>query len=195
MVGRPFFSTLGRLDITVGDAAIRSVFLRLGIMSRYKSFDGSSNSEIRSFRGPSRHGGTRSEGDSQDAVLEALANLDRLTIRADELTTDGSTKSAINAWGAVALLAERLLGRADAAVIDAMRIIASLMRGLEMQDDAIRVLENASERLVDAGCHRSNRGIAIMDEMRAIQRSQRTALLADSVTRSDRGGWSPPRIV
>ena len=195
MVGRRVGSTLGSIAITVGDAAVRSVVLRLEIMSRYKSFDRFSNSDIRSVGGSSRHGGARPEDDSQDAVLGALAKLDRLTIRADELTTDGSTKSAINAWGAVALLAERLLGRADAAVIDAMRIIASLMRSLEMQDDAIRVLENASERLVDAGCHRSNRGIAIMDEMRAIQRSQRTAVLADSVTRSDRGGWSPPRIV
>ena len=195
MVGRSMSSTLGRLDITVGDAVVRSMLLRLEIMLRNKSFDGTSNSKTRSSSGSSRGDGAHPECDSEDALLEALAKLDRLTIRADELTTDGSTKSAIDAWGAVALLAERLLGRADAAVIDAMRIIASLMGSLEMRDDAIRVLENASERLVDVGCHRSARGIAIADEMRSIRRSRRTTVLDDSVSRPDRGGWSIPRIV
>ncbi|HAC09187.1 MAG: hypothetical protein GY728_13825 [Phycisphaeraceae bacterium] len=126
-------------------------------------------------------------------MCDALSRLERLTVRADELTSSGSWKSAINAWGAVALLAERMLGRADVAVIDAMRIIASLMDRLEMQDDAIRVLENAAERLVDAGWHRSNRGIAISDEMRAIHRSNRTTVLADSGVRSLRHGWSASR--
>ncbi|NCF38907.1 MAG: hypothetical protein GWP75_02185, partial [Planctomycetia bacterium] len=107
-------------------------------------------------------------------MLEGLAELERLTIRAEQLTTGGSARSAINAWAEAALLAERLFGRSDAAVIDAMRIIASLMGRLEMQGDAIRILENAAERLVDAGWHRSDRGRAIAEEMRSMQRSQRT---------------------
>ena len=187
-------STLGRLDITVGDAAVRSMLLRLEIMSRNKSYDGTSSSKTRSSSGSSRSDGAHPEGDSGDALLEALAKLDRLTIRADELTTDGATKSAINAWGAVGMPAAHLLGRADAAVIDAMRIIASLMGSLEMQDDAIRVLENASERPVDVGCHRSVRGIAIAAELRSIRRSLRTTVLDDSVPRPDRDGSSIPRI-
>ena len=193
-VGRSMSSTLGRLDITVGDAAVRSMLLRLEIMSRNKSYDGTSSSKTRSSSGSSRSDGAHPEGDSGDALLEALAKLDRLTIRADELTTDGATKSAINAWGAVGMPAVHLLGRADAAVIDAMRIIASLMGSLEMQDDAIRVLENASERPVDVGCHRSVRGIAIAAELRSIRRSLRTTVLDDSVPRPDRDGSSIPRI-
>ena len=136
----------------------------------------------------------RRADDTNAAILDRLTELERLTIRADELTNRGATKSAINAWGEVALLAEPLLGRADASVIDAMRIIASLMGSLEMQDDAIRVLENASERPVDVGCHRSVRGIAIAAELRSIRRSLRTTVLDDSVPRPDRDGSSIPRI-
>ncbi len=130
----------------------------------------------------------RRADDTNAAILDRLTELERLTIRADELTNRGATKSAINAWGEVALLAEPLLGRADASVIDAMRIIASLMGRLEMQGDALRVLENAAERLVDAGWHRSDRGRAIADQMRAMQRSGRTTVLADSDFRSGRIG-------
>jgi len=122
-----------------------------------------------------------------------LAELEELTIRADRMTTHDSAEPAINAWGEVALLAERLLGPSDAAVIDAMRIIASLMVRLEMQGDAIRVLENAAERLVDAGRHRSDRGNAIAEEMRSMQRSQRTSVLACSSVRSDRDCLSASR--
>lgn len=136
---------------------------------------------------------TGSSEDPNATVLEDLARLEELTDRADRLTTGGSTRPAINAWGEVTLLAERLLGRADAAVIDAMRIIASLMGRLEMQGDAIRVLENAAERMVDAGSHGSERGHAIAEEMRAMQRSRRTTVLADSSIRAGRHGWSGSR--
>lgn len=131
-------------------------------------------------------GGHERSEDSNARTLNDLIELEELTIHADRLTAAGSARPAINAWGEVALRAERLLGRADASVIDAMRIIASLMGGLEMQGDAIRVLENAAERLVDAGSHRSNRGHAIAEEMKAIRRSERTTVLADSSARTKR---------
>ena len=149
---------------------------------------------VRFADGRCRCGCGETFGESTVAMRDTLAELERLTARADALTTAGSMKSAINAWGAVALLADRLLGRSDAAVIDAMRIIATLMNRIEMQDDAIRVLENAAERLVEAGWHRSGRGLAISEEMRAIRRSRRTTVLADSGLRPDRGGWPVPRM-
>ena len=141
----------------------------------------------------SRCDGVEREEDPNATVLEGLAELERLTIRAEQLTTGGSARSAINAWAEAALLAERMFGRSDAAVIDAMRIIASLMGRLEMQGDAIRILENAAERLVDAGWHRSDRGRAIAEEMRSMQRSQRTTVLADASVRSVHGDCSTSR--
>ena len=145
--------------------------------------------------GDGRIEGNRGQGHSDLAVIlrDELAALERLTEHADRLANTGPMRSAIDAWSGVALLAERLLGRSDTSVIDAMRIIAAMMLRIDRGDDAIRVLGDAAERLAETGARSSDRGIAIDAEMGAIRRSRSTPAPAETPDPPARGGWSASR--
>lgn len=84
--------------------------------------------------------------DSVRSLVPRLAGLEEITERAADLSAAGATVEALAAWSTVALKAETIFGGDDPAVIDAMRIAASLMDRLGMHDEAGRILCDALER-------------------------------------------------
>ena len=123
-----------------------------------------------------------SEADGRDIetpmtseFVTRLMELELQTERAAQLTDQGRYKSAMASWSRVALLAESIFGRVDESVLDAMRILASIMSRLGLHDDGLLVLREQQERLFDAGLGQSARFDAInsqMKELRARRDSQ-----------------------
>ena len=98
-----------------------------------------------------------------------LMDLESQTERAAMLTDKGHYKSAMASWSRVALLAESIFGRVDESVLDAMRILASIMSQLGLHEDGLLVLREQQERLFDAGLGESPRFDAIKNQMEDLQ--------------------------
>jgi len=98
-----------------------------------------------------------------------MMDLESQTERAALLTDEGDYKSAMASWSRVALLAESIFGRVDESVLDAMRILASIMSQLGLHEDGLLVLREQQERLFDAGLGESPRFDAIKNQMEDLQ--------------------------
>ena len=98
-----------------------------------------------------------------------MMDLESQTERAAMLTDEGHYKSAMASWSRVALLAESIFGRVDESVLDAMRILASIMSQLGLHEDGLLVLREQQERLFDAGLGESPRFDAIKNQMEDLQ--------------------------
>ena len=85
-------------------------------------------------------------GTSFRSLIPRLAGLEEATELAATLSGAGATAEALAAWSTVALEAETIFGTDDPAVIDAMRIAASLMDRLGMHEESSRILCDALER-------------------------------------------------
>jgi hypothetical protein len=86
------------------------------------------------------------EREHPHAVAARLAALDAATQRAAELLSEDRWTEAMLAWTRVSFAAEAIFGTDDAAVLDAMRITASIMRRLGLHQDAIAILCDVAER-------------------------------------------------
>ncbi len=105
---------------------------------------------------------------TSDLVLR-LVELETQTERAARLTEEERYKSAMASWSRVALLAESIFGRVDDSVLDASRILASIMSRLGLYDDGLHVLEELAERLFDAGLRDTPRFEAIKLQIKDLQ--------------------------
>lgn len=84
------------------------------------------------------------------SLITRLAGLEGATERAAERLSAGASVEALAAWAKVALAAESVFGADDPAVVDAMRIAASLMDRIGMHSESDRVLCDAIERTIRA---------------------------------------------
>jgi hypothetical protein len=110
---------------------------------------------------------------TSDLVLR-LVELETQTERAAQLTEEGRYKSAMASWSRVALLAEAVFGRVDDSVLDASRILASIMTRLGLYDDGLQVLGEIAERLLIAGLRDSFRFKAIELQIKDLQNCRLT---------------------
>lgn len=79
-----------------------------------------------------------------------LAALDAATEQAARWLAEEAWSEAMSAWARVAFAAESLFGTDDPAVLDAMRITASIMRRLDLSQDATHLLCEVAERTLRA---------------------------------------------
>jgi hypothetical protein len=84
--------------------------------------------------------------DGTQLLAARLAALDAATERAAELLSQSRWTEAMLAWTRVSFAAEAIFGTDDAAVLDAMRITASIMRRLDLHQEAITILCDVAER-------------------------------------------------
>lgn len=99
------------------------------------------------------------------SLIARLAGLEGATERAAERLSAGASIEALAAWSKVALAAESLFGADDPAVVDAMRIAASLMDRIGMHSESDRVLCDAIERTIRAEGPDSERYQALRAEV------------------------------
>ena len=110
---------------------------------------------------------------TSDLVLR-LVELETQTERAAQLTEEGRYKPAMASWSRVALLAEGIFGRVDDSVLDASRILASIMSRMGLHEDGLHVLGELAERLFDAGLSDTPRFEAIKLQIKDLQTCQFT---------------------
>ncbi|MEE2971761.1 MAG: tetratricopeptide repeat protein [Planctomycetota bacterium] len=90
--------------------------------------------------------GRSDDEDSVRSLIPRLAQLEEATELAASLSATGATAEALAAWSRVALETESIFGTDDPAVVDAMRITASLMNRRGLHEESARILCEALER-------------------------------------------------
>lgn len=99
------------------------------------------------------------------SLIARLAGLEAATEQAAHRLSSGASVEALAAWCKVALAAESLFGADDAAVVDAMRIAASVMNRIGMHSESDRVLCDAIERTIRSEGPDSDRYEMLRDEV------------------------------